>query len=100
VVAFGERFQASFGHPASSLAAEAFDAANLALAAVAEGADDRDELLAEVFAEPRRIGVSGVLQIAPDGEVARRPHLLGVADGRVVCIDEVGAAPRAPAAFP
>jgi ABC-type branched-subunit amino acid transport system substrate-binding protein len=97
VVAFGERFEASFGHPASSLAAEAFDAANLALAAAAEGADDRGELLEEVFAEPRRVGVSGVLQIAPDGEVARRPHLLGVAGGRVVCIDEVGAAPWPPA---
>ena len=96
VVAFGERFEASFGHPASSLAAEAFDAANLALAAVAEGAGDRDELLEEVFAEPRRVGVSGVLQIAPDGEVARRPHLLGVAGGRVVCIDEVGSAPLRP----
>jgi len=92
VVAFGERFTASFARPPSSLAAEAFDAANLALAAVAEGADDREELLDEIFAEPRRVGVSGVLQIEPDGEVARRPHLLGVAGGRFVCIDEVGAA--------
>jgi ABC-type branched-subunit amino acid transport system substrate-binding protein len=92
VVAFGQRFQASFGHPASALSAEAFDAANLALAAVAEGASDRRELLEQVFAEPRRVGVSGVLQIAPDGEVARRPHLLGVAGGQVVCIDEVGPA--------
>ena len=93
VVAFGQRFEASFGRPATSLAAEAFDAANLALAAAAEGADDREELLEALFDEPRHIGVSGVLQIAPDGEVARRPHLLGVAGGRVVCIDEVGAAP-------
>jgi hypothetical protein len=102
VVAFGERFATSFGEPPSSLAAEAFDAANLVLSAVADGADDREELLAEVFAEPRRVGVSGVLQIDPDGEVARRPHLLGVAGGRVVCIDEVGPVVRyrGPAAAP
>jgi ABC-type branched-subunit amino acid transport system substrate-binding protein len=95
VVAFGRRFEASFGHPASSLAAEAFDAANLALSAVAEGAEDREELLEALFEEPRHVGVAGVLQIAPDGEVARRPHLLGVSGGKVVCIDEVGAFPHA-----
>jgi len=100
VVAFGQRFEASFGHAASSLAAEAFDAANLALAAAAEGAGDREELLEALFEEPRRVGVSGVLQIAPDGEVARRPHLLGVAGGKVVCIDEVGAFPLMPASTP
>jgi branched-chain amino acid transport system substrate-binding protein len=102
VVAFGQRFERSFGEPASSLSAEAFDAANLALAAVAEGADDREDLLAEVFAEPRRVGVSGLLQIEPDGEVAKRPHLLGVAGGRFVCVDELGAPlpSRGPASAP
>jgi ABC-type branched-subunit amino acid transport system substrate-binding protein len=96
VARFGERFQSSFGAAPGSLAAEAFDAANLVLAAAAGGARERDELIAAIADEPRRIGVSGVLQLGPDGEVARRPHLLGVSGGRLVCIDEVGAAALAP----
>ncbi len=100
VVTFAEHFQSSFGVAPSSLAAEAFDAANLALAAAADGADERDEVLSEIADEPRRVGVSGVLQLGPDGEVARRPHLLGISGGQVVCIDEVGAAAFAPASVP
>jgi ABC-type branched-subunit amino acid transport system substrate-binding protein len=96
VATFGQHFQNSFGAAPSSLAAESFDAANLVLAAAAEGARERDELLSAIAEEPRRVGVSGVLQLGPDGEVARRPHLLGVSGGQVVCIDEVGAAALAP----
>ena len=44
------------------------------------------------------MGVSGVLQLGPDGEVARRPHLLGISGGQVMCIDELGAAALAPPA--
>jgi ABC-type branched-subunit amino acid transport system substrate-binding protein len=98
VVTFGEHFQTSFGAAPSSLAAEAFDAANLALAAAAQGARDRDDVAAAIAEQPRRVGVSGVLQLGPDGEVARRPHLLGVSEGQVVCVDELGSAPPAPAA--
>jgi hypothetical protein len=98
VVTFGEHFQSSFGAPPSSLAAEAFDAANLALAAAARGTTERDELLAAIAEEPRRVGVSGVLQLGPEGEIARRPHLLGVSGGQVVCVDEVGGGAAAPAA--
>jgi ABC-type branched-subunit amino acid transport system substrate-binding protein len=93
VVAFGQHFESSFGGAPSSLAAEAFDAANLALAAAARGAMERDELAAAIAEQPRRVGVSGVLQLGPDGEVARRPHLLAVSGGQVVCVDEVGAPP-------
>ena len=92
VVAFAQRFEASFAAPPTSLAAEAFDAANLVLAAAAGGVRDRDSLPAAIASEPRRVGVSGVLQLGPDGELARRPHLLGIAGGQVVCIDEVGTA--------
>jgi ABC-type branched-subunit amino acid transport system substrate-binding protein len=98
VVAFAQRFEASFAAAPTSLAAESFDAANLVLSAAAGGASERDSLLAAIAAEPRRVGVSGVLQLGPDGELARRPHLLGISGGRVVCIDEVGAAELAPAA--
>jgi ABC-type branched-subunit amino acid transport system substrate-binding protein len=97
VVTFAQHFQSSFGAAPSSLAAEAFDAANLALAAAASGNTERDELLAAIAEEPRRVGVSGVLQLGPDGEVARRPHLLGVSGGQVVCVDELGGAAPAPA---
>jgi ABC-type branched-subunit amino acid transport system substrate-binding protein len=100
VATFGEHFQSSFGAAPGSLAAEAFDAANLVLAAAAGGAQERDELIAAIADEPRRVGVSGVLQLGPDGEVARRPHLLGVSGGQLVCIDEVGAAALAPASLP
>ena len=98
VVTFGQHFQNSFGAAPSSLAAESFDAANLVLSAAASGAHERDELVPAIADEPRRVGVSGVLQLGPDGEVARRPHLLGVSGGQVVCLDEVGAAARAPTA--
>src|SRR4029453_10451905 len=43
VLTFADHFQSSFGVAPSSLAAEAFFAANLALAAAARGADERDE---------------------------------------------------------
>jgi ABC-type branched-subunit amino acid transport system substrate-binding protein len=92
VVAFAQRFEANFGVAPSALAAEAFDAANLALAAAASGNPSRERLIGAIAAEPRRVGVSGVLQLGPDGELARRPHLLGVTDGSVLCIDELGAA--------
>jgi branched-chain amino acid transport system substrate-binding protein len=89
VVAFASRYEGSFAAPPTSLAAEAFDAANLVLAAAAGGADGRTSVLAAIAADPRRVGVSGVLQLGSDGELARRPHLLGVAGGQVVCLDEV-----------
>jgi ABC-type branched-subunit amino acid transport system substrate-binding protein len=95
VVAFGRHFQDSFGAAPSPLAAEAFDAANLALAAAAHGTTEREALSAAIAEQPRRVGVSGVLQLGPDGEVARRPHLLGVSGGQVVCVDELGAPPPA-----
>jgi branched-chain amino acid transport system substrate-binding protein len=88
VVAFGERYEASYQRAPSSLAAEAFDATNLVLAAAAAGVEDRDGLIEALFREPRRAGVSGALEIGPDGEVARRPHLLGVSRGVVVSLDE------------
>jgi ABC-type branched-subunit amino acid transport system substrate-binding protein len=97
VLAFAQRFEASFAAAPTSLAAESFDAANLVLSAAATGASERDTLLGAIAAEPRRVGVSGVLQLGPDGELARRPHLLGIMGGRVVCIDEVGAAALTPA---
>jgi ABC-type branched-subunit amino acid transport system substrate-binding protein len=93
VVTFGERYAASFEREPTSLAAEAFDAANLVLAEAAAGVEDREALLEALFREPRRAGVSGVLEIGPEGEVARRPHLLGVSRGAVVSLDERGAAP-------
>jgi hypothetical protein len=36
--------------------------------------------------------VSGALEIGPEGEVARRPHLLGVSRGEVVSLDEMALA--------
>jgi ABC-type branched-subunit amino acid transport system substrate-binding protein len=92
VATFGRRFGESFGVAPTPLAAEAFDAANLVLAAAADGARERDEVVPRIAREPRRVGVAGVLLLGPEGEVARRPHLLGVAGGEVVCVDE----PQAP----
>ncbi len=100
VVAFGERYTASFERAPTALAAEAFDAANLVLAAAAAGVEDREALLEALFREPRRAGVAGVLEIGPEGEVARRPHLLGVVRGRVVALDEIGPLADDPAAAP
>jgi hypothetical protein len=61
------------------------------LSAAADGARERGSLLSAIAEAPRRVGVSGVLQLGAEGEVARRPHLLGISGGQVVWLDAAAA---------
>jgi branched-chain amino acid transport system substrate-binding protein len=84
VRAFRERFQATFGGVPDAFAAQAYDAASLALAQLAHGRDDREGVrdgLRKVDSFP---GTSGVIAIGADGNAHKRPYLLGVEHGRIV----------------
>jgi ABC-type branched-subunit amino acid transport system substrate-binding protein len=83
VAAFRDGFESAYGSPPGSLAALAYDAANLVLAQLAHGLHRRDGLrqaLLDVRAWP---GVAGVTNMRSDGTAQKRPYLLGV-DGRKI----------------
>jgi len=84
VHAFRERFEAAFGAVPDAFAAQAYDAASLALTELAQGSADRAGVrdgLRKVASFP---GISGVITIGADGNAHKRPYLLGVEHGRVV----------------
>ena len=84
VHAFRQRFEATFGGVPDAFAAQGYDAASLALAQLARGRDDREDVrdgLRKIDSFP---GVSGVIAIGADGNARKRPFLLGVEHGRIV----------------
>jgi len=84
---FGERFRATFDEEPAALAAQAYDAANLAIVQLARGRVSREELREGVLAIRAYPGVSGVLRMSADGNAHKRPFLLGVEHGHVTQID-------------
>jgi branched-chain amino acid transport system substrate-binding protein len=93
VAEFVRRFEATFGRAPSFLAAQAFDAANLALLQLVQGRRSREAVLAGLLATRAHPGVSGVTSLSPDGNALKRPYLLGIERGRIVSVDERGAPP-------
>ncbi|MDP6540898.1 MAG: penicillin-binding protein activator, partial [Planctomycetota bacterium] len=93
VAEFSRRFEATFERGPDYLAAQAFDAAHLVLLQVARGAAAREAVLTGLLRARNVSGASGALSIGEDGAVRRRPHLLGVERGRILSVDETGAAP-------
>jgi ABC-type branched-subunit amino acid transport system substrate-binding protein len=84
VRAFRQHFEAAFGGAPDAFAAQAYDAASLALAQLARGSDDRKAVrdgLRKIDSFP---GISGVIAIGGDGNARKRPYLLGVEHGRIV----------------
>jgi ABC-type branched-subunit amino acid transport system substrate-binding protein len=93
VAEFVRRFRETFGGEPSSLAAQAFDAANLFLVQLARGHHSRKKVAEGLLATRAYPGVSGVTTVRPDGNAAKRPYLLGVSRGRIVSVDETGEPP-------
>jgi hypothetical protein len=84
VRAFRERYEAIFGGVPDAFAAQAYDAASLALAQLAHGSDDRKGVRDGLHKVASFPGASGVISIGPDGNAHKRPFLLGVEHGRIV----------------
>jgi ABC-type branched-subunit amino acid transport system substrate-binding protein len=81
---FRQHFEATFGGVPDAFAAQAYDAASLALAQLAYGRDDREDVrdgLRKIDSFP---GISGVTAIGADGNAHKRPFLLGIEHGRIV----------------
>jgi len=80
---FDRRFEASFAAKPDDLAAQAYDAANLAIVQLAKGRATREELRVGLLGVRGYPGVTGVLSMGPDGNAHKRPFLLGVVDGQI-----------------
>jgi branched-chain amino acid transport system substrate-binding protein len=80
---FTDRYVTTFGGEPDSIAAQAFDAANLVIVQLARGLDSRDDVRDGVLAIRAYPGVSGVLSMSADGNAHKRPFLLGVKRGRI-----------------
>ena len=86
---FTARFHAEFEDPPDVIAAQAYDAARLALAALAQGAASRDGVLRALHGVRDWPGASGTITVREDGNADKRPTLLGVRDGRFVPLPPV-----------
>lgn len=85
--AFTEAYRAAYGEDPGVLAAQAFDAATLALVQLARSGASRDALRRGVLGVSAFPGVSGVTSIGPDGNARKRPYLLTVEGRRIVSLD-------------
>lgn len=106
---FERGFRESFGAAPGELAALGYDGANLALAGVdlaRRAVEDKrrkrgepPQALRAALAGALRgerffwRGVSGVISFRPGGKLRKRPHLLGVEEGRRISIGERGEPP-------
>ncbi|MCH8891260.1 MAG: ABC transporter substrate-binding protein, partial [Myxococcales bacterium] len=84
---FADRYVETFGAPADDFSASAYDAANLLLAQLAEGATSRRDVRNRLLRVKGFSGVSGVLSMRPDGNARKRPFLLSVRRGQIVEAD-------------
>ena len=87
VRAFADHYADTFAHESNVFAAQAYDAANLALVQLARGHRSRAAVRDGVLATEAYPGVSGVLTMRSDGNANKRPFLLGVEKGRVLQLD-------------
>ena len=93
LMAFQAAYQHAFARTPGYLAAQAYDAMQLLVRELLAGADDRDELAAQLRRGSLLAGVSGVIAIDRSGRVTKRPHLVGVERGTFLSVDETGGAP-------
>jgi ABC-type branched-subunit amino acid transport system substrate-binding protein len=80
---FHTRFETSCGESPNDFAAQAYDAANLAIVQLAKGRASREDLRVGLLEMRGYPGVTGVLSMGADGNAHKRPILLGVVDGRI-----------------
>ncbi len=81
---FVRRHREAFGRDPDLLAAQAYDAAVLALAELARGATDRESLLRGLMSVSESPGVAGATTVLPDGNSQKRSSLLAVREGAFV----------------
>ncbi len=98
VVDFTGRYQGAYARVPTYVAAQAFDAANLALVQIQLGRTDRARLLEGLLGSAGFPGVTGPTTLDAEGVARRRPLLLGVDRGQIVSIDERGEPPELPPA--
>lgn len=80
---FRERFVASYGLEPDAVAAQAYDAANLAIVQLAAGRGSREALRDGILAIRAYPGVTGLLAMSADGNARKRPFLLSVVRGNI-----------------
>ncbi|HTF34803.1 MAG TPA: penicillin-binding protein activator [Myxococcota bacterium] len=83
---FVRQYQETMRAMPDVFAAQAFDAANLALAELSRGASDREALRAGLLRVHETPGVAGTTTIRSDGIAEKRASLLGVQGGRFVSL--------------
>ncbi|MFP8876593.1 MAG: penicillin-binding protein activator, partial [Myxococcota bacterium] len=81
---FSNSYEASFGTPPDAFAAEAYDAVRLVALQLAQGRTSRRSLRDGMAALAPYPGVSGVIGVDGQGQVRKRPFLLGVEGRRAV----------------
>lgn len=88
VASFVESYRNTYESDPESLAAQAFDAANLVEVQLAQGRDSRREVRDGVLRTEAYPGASGVMTLLPDGNARKRPFMLGVRRGKIVSLDD------------
>lgn len=87
VADFVRDYTQTFGEPPDVFAAHGFDATRLVMAQLLNGAADREEVRNGILRTQGFPGVSGVINMAPDGNARKRPFLLKVRGGKLVSLD-------------
>ncbi len=78
---FARRFERSFGASAGVFGAQGFDAANLIQLQLVRGAGTPDGMRRSLLATRLYPGVSGAMALEADGNINRRPFLVGIERG-------------------
>ncbi len=84
---FVSSFSETFGVPPDVFAAHGYDAARLIMVQLNAGAETREGVRNGILRTQGFAGVSGVINIAPDGNAQKRPFLLKVRGGRLISLD-------------
>ncbi len=84
---FTRDYQQAFESAPSDFSAQAFDAANLALLQLAQGAASRDAVREGLRGLRAHPGASGVISIGDDGNARKRPFLVSVEGRELVQIE-------------
>ncbi|GAG24770.1 unnamed protein product, partial [marine sediment metagenome] len=101
---FVRSYRRRYGEDPGTFAAQAYDAAAMALESLRRGADTRKKMLAALAEVEGFPGVAGSTTLVPGGLPGRTPFFGTVARGRLVSLeplaDEVLSSPEAPPEFP
>lgn len=84
VVDFTRRHHMSYGHTPDVMAAQAYDATRVLLAALPPGSTSRQELEERLRRVRGYPGASGTITLQEDGSVQKTPAIRGVRGGRIV----------------